>query len=93
MNLGTEETTVVLSGGGTSSVEAVAVSVSEVGVVSTIFGNGGALRRVEVSAATRMGAGFGNFIATGFGGGMAPVAAGPGFFGVADGRSSGSSRT
>jgi len=71
INLGTAEETVFVSEGGTKSSMAL-VEESDFGVVSTILGRRGALRRLEVSFATRMGAGFGSVIeiVRGAGGGV-----------------------
>jgi len=68
MNLGTAEETVFASEGGTSSSAALVGELSD-GVLSTILGRRGALRRLEVSFATRMGAGLGNVNEIGLGGG------------------------
>ena len=59
INLGTADETVFVSEGGTSSSTAL-VGESLVVEVSTILGRSGALRRFEVSVATRIGAGLGS---------------------------------
>ena len=61
MNFGTAEETVCVCEGGTKSSMAPGV-VSGLGVLSTILGSSGARRRLLVSAATRIGAGFGSVI-------------------------------
>jgi len=61
INFGTADETVLVSEGGTKSSMAL-VAASLFGVLSTILGRSGALRRLEVSFATRIGAGFGRVI-------------------------------